>query len=91
MLTSDWYKKFPPCGKASKLAVHLVCVVNDNAISKMEGADLLMAPALVDTELQEVREVLAEVIREHDDPMSDYGCTTHTCQRARDLMERLKP
>jgi hypothetical protein len=45
----------------------------------------------VDAELQEVRDVLFEVIREHDDPMSEYGCTTHTCQRARDLMEKLKP
>jgi hypothetical protein len=44
----------------------------------------------IDAELQEVREVLAEVIREHDDPMSEYGCTTHTCQRARALMEKLE-
>lgn len=43
----------------------------------------------VDTELQEVREVLAEVIREHDDPMSEYGCTTHTATRVRALMAKL--
>jgi hypothetical protein len=44
----------------------------------------------LDAVLQEVREVLFEVIREHDDPMSEYGCTTHTCQRARALMEKLE-
>jgi hypothetical protein len=40
-------------------------------------------PEILDAELQGMREVLSEVIREHDDPMSEYGCTTHTCQRAR--------
>jgi hypothetical protein len=40
--------------------------------------------------VEEVRDVLLEVIREHDDPMSEYGCTTHTCQRARALMEKLE-
>lgn len=35
--------------------------------------------------LNEVREVLEAVIHEHDDPMSDYGCTTHTTERVREL------
>ena len=48
------------------------------------------AVAWCDSKLQEVREVLAELIREHDDPMSDYGCTTHTTQRARALYEKLE-
>jgi hypothetical protein len=40
--------------------------------------------------VEEVREVLAEVIREHDEPMSDYGCATHTTERARALYQRLR-
>jgi hypothetical protein len=44
----------------------------------------------VDGVLQEVRDVLSEVIHEHDDPMSDYGCTTHTTERARALMAQLE-
>lgn len=43
----------------------------------------------LDESLQEAREVLAGVIREHDDPMSDYGCTTHTNERVRALYQRL--
>jgi hypothetical protein len=43
---------------------------------------------VIDAELVEVREVLAEVIREHDDPMSEYGCTTRTTEtRSRPLRE----
>jgi hypothetical protein len=48
------------------------------------------AVSAIDNELQEVRDVLAEVIREHDDPMSEYGCTTHTTLRARSLFQQLQ-
>lgn len=46
-------------------------------------------PEIIDAELQEMRDCLFEVVREHDDPVSDYGCTTHTTERARALLARL--
>ena len=75
---------------ASKLAEQLLEKIDqgDGVLTALEVPEY---EDLIDAELREVREVLFEVIREHDDPMSEYGCTTHTTQRARDLMEKLKP
>lgn len=52
--------------------------------------DYVPAERMVDAELQEVRDVLFEIVREHDDPMSDYGCTTHVTERARALFAQLE-
>ena len=65
-------------------------LVMRNGVVKTERAHVKDLETEQSALLQEVQEVLAEVIREHDDPMSEYGCTTHTCQRARELMKRLE-
>jgi hypothetical protein len=86
MTTRDWYRKFTPRAKISKLAIDLVCVVNDNAISPMEGADLLTVPVLVDVELQELRAFVNDVAALETDPGDEYQLG----QRARQLAERLR-
>jgi hypothetical protein len=89
MATSDYYKKFPARGPVSQMAVRLVSVVQDEAISKLEGADLLMIPKVLDAELQEVRVVIEALL----DVVVTEGAESYsqaTCQRARALMEKLE-
>jgi hypothetical protein len=99
MAASDYYKKFPARGPVSQMAVRLVSVVQDEAISKMEGADLLTIPKVLDAELQEVRCVLKSLATISSKPIGGqwgfhwhdpFGECDARCQRARALMERLE-
>jgi hypothetical protein len=93
MTASDYYKKFPPRGPVSKMAVRLVSVVNDESITGLEGADLLTIPKVLDAELQEVREVIGLAAHpkfETADGRIRYYLTRSDVEAARALMEKLK-